>query len=171
MKIAIVGPESSGKTHLASALNEHYKGTLIGDYSRTYLELNGLEYAATHIECMAREHASLIKSKTTAGLCFLDTDILNYYIWLEVKFRVQSCEIYSMWLDCLPDLYLLVQPDLPWEFDVMRESENSRHILFNMHYNFISKSSCPYSIMSGFGRQSFNKALFIINSYIHLHFR
>ena len=38
IRIAITGPESSGKTTLANELTNHYDATLVSEYSREYLE-------------------------------------------------------------------------------------------------------------------------------------
>ena len=38
IKIAITGPESSGKTTLCKSLSEHFKTPYITEFSRTYLE-------------------------------------------------------------------------------------------------------------------------------------
>ena len=44
IKIAVTGPESSGKTTLSRSLSEHFKTPYITEFSRTYLEKKNGSY-------------------------------------------------------------------------------------------------------------------------------
>ena len=54
LRIAVTGPESSGKTTLCGALAEHYQVCYIPEYARTYLELTQGQYQCTDLEIIAQ---------------------------------------------------------------------------------------------------------------------
>ena len=50
LRIAVTGPESSGKTTLCGALAEHYQVSYIPEYARTYLEQTQGQYQCTDLD-------------------------------------------------------------------------------------------------------------------------
>jgi len=148
MKLAITGPESSGKTTLAKKLAEKYTAQWIPEFARNYLlEKNG-EYSQIDLDTIA---IGQIKSweNNDSPLLFCDTELLVLKIWSEFKY--QNCS--SIILDQLEkqkfDHYFLCFPDIPWEKDSLRENPNDRETLFNLYHNELKKNNLPFTIISG----------------------
>ena len=73
-KVAIIGPESTGKSTLAKELAEQFKGTYVPEYAREYVERKGRKELTYDEVCeIAREQ---IKSISEAGFYFFDTELI-----------------------------------------------------------------------------------------------
>ena len=55
IRIAITGPESTGKSTLAESLAVHFKGALIPEFARTYLENKTEKYSQSDIDFIAQK--------------------------------------------------------------------------------------------------------------------
>jgi len=132
--ILITGPESTGKSTLASQLSEELGHIMIPEYGRTYLEKNGPEYSYKDIEIMALDHMEQVKAADNNSL-ILDTYLLNYKIWSEYKFGKVSDKIIELLTECRFDLILLMEPDIEWSEDPLRENPGDRAVLFDIYKN------------------------------------
>jgi nicotinamide riboside kinase len=47
------------------------------------------------------------------------------------------------------DHYFLCKPDIPWEPDVLRESEQERDLLFNIYEQNVNQLGWSYTILFG----------------------
>jgi nicotinamide riboside kinase len=164
IKIVVTGPESTGKTTLCSQLARYYKGTMIPEFSRMHLEKSQGYYQMNEIEEMAIIQNTMNNASSSQKPLFCDTDALNYYIWLEFKYKIKSSEIQKIIRSNPPDLYLLCFPDLPWEYDPLRENPFELEELFKVFLWKIHQLQLPYALVYGIGRQRFTEAVFIINN-------
>ena len=63
-KVAIIGPESTGKSTLARELAEQFKGTYVPEYAREYVERKGRKELTYDEVCeIAREQIRSIRPK------------------------------------------------------------------------------------------------------------
>ena len=53
IRIAITGPESSGKTTLCQSLSEHFNVDFIPEFARTYLEITDGKYKQPDLDEIA----------------------------------------------------------------------------------------------------------------------
>ena len=65
-RIAIVGPESTGKSILSEQLAKHYNSLFVAEYAREYIEQLQRDYTIEDIETIARmqlknENAIVVK--------------------------------------------------------------------------------------------------------------
>lgn len=132
MRIGITGPESSGKTTLAEDLARVLGGALVPEYAREYLELNGPGYQYSDLMKIAKEQMRLIE-KAKGDFVICDTEFLVLKIWSEEKFGHVDPTIESYFKKDLFDLYVLCSPDIPWEFDPLRENPSDRDRLFEKY--------------------------------------
>lgn len=168
LRIAITGPESSGKSDLAKALAEHFDTTYAPEYARIYLEKNGPEYAYEDLDeiCrgqIAEEEKALAATKR---ICFFDTDMLVLKIWSKFRFGRVSNVIEQAMSERKYDHYLLCKPDLPWSSDPLRESPSreERDVLFNFYKNELESGNYTYSIIEGQGDERLNSAVNALKS-------
>ncbi|MBK7938100.1 MAG: AAA family ATPase [Lewinellaceae bacterium] len=132
-RVALVGPESCGKSYLAEKLAAHFKTVFVEEYGRTYCEkfgmqLKDLDFAHIAGGQLYREDEM---AQQANRILFCDTDLIVTQIWSEIYFR-GSCQPWIMWADHMRryDLYLLLAPDIPWKNDGLREYKHRREWMF-----------------------------------------
>ena len=146
-KVAIIGPESTGKSTLARELAEQFKGTYVPEYAREYVERKGRKELTYDEVCeIAREQ---IKSISEAGFYFFDTELIVTKVWFEYAFGkvpewlTEAIKTYPM------DLYLLTYPDIPWVPDPARYngSQAMREELFDRYEEEVKATGVPYYVI------------------------
>lgn len=153
-KIAIIGPESSGKTELCIAMADHFKARYVKEYARTFLPRLGRDYTADDLLFIAQmqlqsERNELIKADK---ILFCDTELINLKQWHLHKFGFGH-EFFEAELNKKPyDFYLLTAPDLPWTFDPLRENPDKGEYFFEVYKSEIERYGFPYSVVSGEGK-------------------
>lgn len=169
-KIAIVGPESSGKSSLSVELAQHFHTSCATEVARDYLaDKNGsydqrdlLEIAKLQLQ----EEAE--KSNDAEKFLICDTNLLNIVIWSDIKYGTVDPLLYSLWEPNNYKLSLLCYPDLPYESDPLREhpSEKDRIKLFNIHQKHLEKYNSNYVIIKGIGEERIKNAIESIESFL-----
>ena len=131
VKIVVTGPESSGKTTLARALARHYNIGFVPEYSRQYLPKTGGVYNQNDLLAIAKGQISLEDELArTTKLLLCDTSLEVIRVWSEWKYNQCDPYILRQARQRAPDLFLLLQPDIPWEPDPLRENPTDRQALF-----------------------------------------
>ena len=159
-KIAVIGPESTGKSMLCAQLGAHYQTQWVREYARAYLEKNGAAYKFEDLyeiakgqiadeDKMTKELAE--RSKQLAGPLFIDTDLSVIKIWSEFVFNRCDNRILTEISKRKYDLYLLCNIDLPWMADELREYPDikTRRKLFSYYKEEMTEQKTPWVIISG----------------------
>ena len=131
-KIAIIGPESTGKSTLCDQLAKHYHTKWCPEYAREYLLKHGANYTYADLLVIAKGQIELEKKfetlekskdpyKTKQRLLFIDTDMYVMKVWAEFVFNKCHRYILEQIAERKYDLYLLCNVDLPWVKDELRE--------------------------------------------------
>lgn len=150
-KIAITGPESTGKTTLASTLADSYCCVWIPEYAREYLELNGPGYQTEDLLNILEGQLLRMQFAEQANCPYLfyDTEVLVLKVWYEFKYGHVHPEIERAWKEQKMDLYFLCNIDSPWVSDPLREHPDHRKELMDMYINHLNRSGRNYKIISG----------------------
>src|SRR5688572_29846161 len=121
-RIAIVGPESSGKTFLAEKLATHYQCLWVPEYAREYLEKITQPYAKEDVDQIARGQitAEDVAAKKSKSLLICDTNLLVIKIWMDHKYGSTPLWVDKEIAQRKYHLHLLTAPDIPYEFDALR---------------------------------------------------
>ena len=137
IKIAFIGPESSGKSTLALMLSKKLNCILVSEYSREYLATKQ-KYSLDDLNKIAKGQRKKLEknSKKKGKYLISDTCLLDIEIWSEVKFKTLNPEIRIMSKAERFDIYFLCKPDIPWEEDPLRENPKNRELLY---YKFQEK--------------------------------
>ena len=165
VRIAITGPESTGKSALAKELANIFQAHWIPEYARTYLMQKGTSYDFDDVTRIALEQQKLEQEAAKhAALIFCDTDALVCKIWQEYVFEKTAPEV-DAWFDVYPYSFtLLCDIDLPWEPDPLREHPDKREELFLRYQDALIKKEIPYGIVKGQGAERLARALQIFKS-------
>jgi len=164
LRIAITGPESTGKSELARALADHYETLWVPEFAREYLENIHRPYDENDILLIAKEQMR-IENKTLSlakRFLFCDTEALVTKIWSIVKYGHCDPWIPEQINSNPHDLYLLCNIDLPWEEDPLREHPDKREYLLQLYVNELKANKLPYGLVSGFGVNRLQNAINII---------
>ncbi|HNW99677.1 MAG TPA: ATP-binding protein [Bacteroidales bacterium] len=167
IKIAITGPESTGKSLLTEQLAKHFNTVFVPEYAREYIDHLNRKYEQHDILEIAKTQ---LKNETKAlsianKFLFCDTEFLVTKIWSEHAYGNCDEWIKEKFKTHKYDLYLLMDIDLPWEYDEQREHPHMRTYFFNWYRTELEKNKLPFVIISGTGIERLNNALEKIHSY------
>ena len=160
-RIAITGPESTGKSTLAGQLAEYYQTIWVPEFARDYIAELNHQYTLQDLENISRGQLELIAQAEAKNPEYLiaDTELLVLKIWSENAFG--SCPAWI--LDELKkqrfDLYLLMNIDLPWEPDPQREHPHLRQYFFDLYKKELEQLNFPYHIISGSDQERLQAAI------------
>jgi NadR type nicotinamide-nucleotide adenylyltransferase len=150
-RIAITGPESTGKSVLAEQLASHYKTVWVPEFAREYIGSLNSKYHQDdilHIAKSQRKSEEKMLGRAD-GFLFCDTELIVTKIWSEHSFKVCDKWILNNINKNVYDLFLLCDIDLPWQFDPLREHPELREYFFNLYVNELSSRKFPYAVISG----------------------
>ncbi|MDX1939803.1 MAG: ATP-binding protein [Saprospiraceae bacterium] len=153
LKIAITGPESTGKTTLTRQLAAHYDTLWVPEYARYYLTLLNRPYTQEDVLEIAKGqlHWESELTKLTDTLLFCDTDLIVIKIWLKFKYNLEDEWLESQLKKHRYDLHFLCDIDLPWQDDPLRENPNleDRKTLYALYLKELSLLGAPFIEISG----------------------
>lgn len=151
IRIAITGPESSGKTILSRALARRFETVFTPEFARYYLGKLDRPYAFADLERIAK--GQLQWQQRDAGranhLLFCDSDLVVIKVWSDVRFGRTDPWIIRQ-LEHNPfDLTLLCYPDIPWEYDPLRENPLDREELLSFYIQELNRFKIPFLEIRG----------------------
>lgn len=187
-RIAIVGPEGTGKSELAAALAVHYHTQWVREYARQYLNSLGRDYIYDDLLQIAKgqmrteeDTATEVGGDTNHGrtpnpkletlnlkpqTIFCDTNLTVIKIWSEFKYDKCDDWILNELKSRTYFLHLLTDIDLPWQADPQREHPHKRKELFKIYLNELKNQQVDFEIVSGIGDERLANAIRIIESRI-----
>ena len=178
-KIAIVGPESTGKSTISVQLAKHYNTIWVPEYAREYLIKNGAGYKYEDIlkiadgqikgeETIANELSSYPLTTNLSPLLFIDTDLTVIKVWSEFVFNKCENSILTQIAKRPYDLYLLCNIDLPWVKDELREypALEIREKLFHYYKDLLVNQSIPWVEISGNYEERLHKAIVAVDNLV-----
>ncbi|HNW91253.1 MAG TPA: ATP-binding protein [Bacteroidales bacterium] len=161
IRVAITGPESTGKSILAEQLARYYNTVFVPEYARTYIERLNREYSFEDLDIIAKGQIAAERDaeKKADKIIFCDTELTVIKIWGEHKYH--KC---PEWVSAnLPkysyDLYLLCNIDLDWEYDPQREHPHLRSYFFDWYYEELKKRKVNFQVVEGRGPERLKNAL------------
>ncbi|MGB0916256.1 MAG: AAA family ATPase [Flavobacteriales bacterium] len=149
--IAIIGPESTGKTTLSRELSLHFNGSLVPEFAREFLEARNGIYSQADLPIIANGQIELEKSILEKGVTpiFCDTDAVVVMVWHEFKYGEISKALEAIYRKQVPRKYLLTFPDLPWQDDPLRENPKDLNAIFELYVKTLQRLGADYSIVKG----------------------
>ncbi len=164
-KIVVTGPESSGKTTLATDLALALGCPCVPEFARPYVGHLGRPYAYTDLEKIARGQQLWEQwwtNRLEQGLLICDTDWTVLRIWERYKFGTTA--VTTPPPDLAP-LYLLCAPDFAWQPDPLREHPEERLALFDLYLDLLRTSGANYQVLKGDPQHRRQTALQLIAKY------
>lgn len=163
IKIAIVGPECSGKSTLVEKLSKHFDTSYAKEIARDYLHEQSGAYTQKDLVFMAKLQLEEeeISEENAQEVLFCDTNLLNFLIWSEVKYGNVSKKLKELWNPNNYDLHLICFPDLPYEADELREhpTQSDREWLFRLHEANLIENESKFVVIRGKGEERTQSAI------------
>lgn len=151
-RICLTGPESTGKSELATALTRELATVAVPEFAREYAEAHGNNLTAADVEPIARgQMANEDRIAPQANrVLLLDTDLISTVVYARHYYR--SC---PKWIEeearrRRADLYLLLDTDVPWQPDAARSAGgDEREDLFDAFRAALDEFETRWEIVSG----------------------
>ncbi len=159
VKIAFIGPESTGKTTLARRLSQWLNVPYVPEAARLFLQKNGPHYRPCDILTMAMqqieaEHAALRRS----SLIVTDTNAAVYYVWWLDKVGPPHPLLEDFLLN-YDYITLLLGPDIPWTPDPLREDPHRREDIMGIYEQELTRFLIPYHRIEGRDEERWRQVL------------
>jgi len=150
--VCLHGPESTGKTTLASELAEHFGTVAVPEYGRLYCEIFGNDCDLEDLRAIRRGEDLLIEAarrKAKNGLLILDTDAVMTAVWSEVLLGHRPDDLDR--IDDPADLYLLCDIDVPFVADGVRyfPDQETRARMFAQTKTELERRKLPFVTITG----------------------
>lgn len=154
-RVVLIGSESTGKTTLAQRLAEHYGVPWVPEFVREYA-------ARKSAPLLIDDHAPIAR-----GQIALEDDALRRAIVDDERVLIQDTDLLSTAVYCehyygqcpewlqdaarqrRPDLYLLLDIDLPWMPDPQRDRGHMRPHMHALFRDAVQQSSTPFVLVTG----------------------
>lgn len=177
LRVALTGPESTGKTTLSRQLAQHYGTLWVPEYARQYLEERelGLAYTLADLEAIAQgqiaaEDTALAQAQVQGKpLVICDTELLVIKIWAEHAFGQCPNWIRAEMEQRRYDLILLLGVDLPWKADPLREHPHMRQYFYDMYRGELEEQLSSFAEIEGLADQRLDQACFLIDELLSSH--
>jgi nicotinamide riboside kinase len=170
IKIAMFGPESTGKTTLSIQLADYYKTEWVPEFARDYLQkkwddnqgicdvsdMMPIAYGQTKLE-----NEKLAKSNK---YLFCDTNLMVTKVFSEVYYDYCDPLLDEAAKQHQYDLFFLTDIDVPWEKDDLRDSPENRKSVFAVFKDTLIKNNKPFITLSGDKDSRLKTAVSIIDT-------
>jgi NadR type nicotinamide-nucleotide adenylyltransferase len=167
-KIAIVGPESTGKSTISPMLAEHYDTVWVPEYAREYCEKLTAPCTWEDEINMFRGQLELEKKLLPKAnkILICDTTFITVKIWSDQMFGKAPQEVLDELTKHTYDFYLLMNIDLPWENDPLRDFPHLREHFMEVWHQELQALDAKYEVISGTNAQRFRNAVKAIDHFL-----
>lgn len=164
-KVAVIGPECTGKTDLSKFLASHFKTEWVPEYARGFINKLNRPYDQSDLTKIAHGQVRMEEEwgQNANKILVCDTNLIVIKVWSEHKFGTCDPEILKMIDQRQYHLLLLTYIDVPWENDPQREHPDKREHFWNIYKQEAEKSKVPFIEISGDREARRKKAIDAIN--------
>lgn len=150
-RVCLFGPESTGKSTLATQIGSRLHTIVAPEYGRTYTETFGADVSAEDLRFIVEGHlASVTAAKKQANRILVeDTDPVMTAVWSDML--IGERHPWFAQYDDLADLYILTDVDIPWVDDGTRyfKNDDDRQRFFATCENELISRGVDYVKVSG----------------------
>lgn len=148
-KIAIVGPESAGKSTMVEELADHFGSETVNEYGRTLSEVKENDLTKEDFFTIMRGQQALIDiavSKAMSPFVFIDTEAYTTYLFSKIYLDEYADEILEYGHCQEIDHYIVLSPDVEWVDDGTRVlgDQDKREQFYEEIVDILDKQSKSY---------------------------
>lgn len=154
-RVALIGPESTGKTTLAQALAERFDTHWVPEYMRGYCQRlwDGQQLTCRWQDLLPIAYGQMQAenrlAETARGFLFCDTCLWELAVYADLYFG-----------DCPPELeraarashyhaVFLTDIDVPWVADDLRDKPQEREKVFALFEDFLRRNGIAFTVLRG----------------------
>ncbi len=169
-RIVLTGSESVGKTTMAGQLAAHFGTLVVPEFVRDYANQKGapldfLDHGPIARGQMALEDATIAEARRRGDrLLFHDTDLLSTVVYCQHYFGQCPTFIETLAIERRPAQYLLLDVDVPWVPDGVRDRGDRREELQSLFRTTLERFAAPFTIVSGEWAKRLEQAVEIVES-------
>jgi len=172
IKIALFGPESTGKTTLAIQLAAHYNTVWAPEFARDYLQE---KWDKSQLICdindmlpIAYGQVQLENKKLAVAnkYLFCDTNLMVTKVFSEVYYNYCDPLLDKAAQEHKYDLFFLTDIDVPWKKDDLRDRPEGRETVFEVFKQALIEAKKPFITLSGDKDLRLEKAISIIDDLV-----
>jgi nicotinamide riboside kinase len=168
IKIAMFGPESTGKTTLSKQLADHFDTVWAPEYAREYLQqkwdriqqiCEPEDLMPIAVGQVRVENEALL---TANNYLFCDTNLLVTKVFSEMYYNFCDPGLDKAARKHKYDLFFLTDIDVAWTKDDLRDTSENREATFEVFKNALIENDKPFITLSGDENARFEKARVIL---------
>jgi nicotinamide riboside kinase len=103
------------------------------------------------------------------GIIICDTTFITVKIWSDHIFGSAPKEVTDALTEYHYDLYLLLDIDMPWQDDPLRDFPTLREHFMEVWHRELNAINANYVVISGTGQQRYDSAVQAIGEYLSSH--
>ena len=156
LKIVFFGPESTGKTTLATELAAHFNTEWVPEYMRDYLQEKwdekGEKIGWEDLMPIARGQMASENNKAqkASKVLFCDTDLRELQVYSEYYHEGKCPSAIKEAVEANHyDMYFLTFVDTPWVADDLRDNPEDRLGIFRIFERELKSKGLPYHVLRG----------------------
>ena len=167
-RIVVTGSESTGKTTLAGRLADRFGTVATPEFSRVYADARPVPLDRHDVEAIALGQIALEDRWTrqaNGGLLMLDTDLFSTVVYGRHYYGSLPAWVERAALERRGDLYLLLDIDVPWVPDAIRDRGEQRAEMHALFRGVLDRYGLPYTTIGGGWQERFERAVDAIGSH------
>ncbi|MBL0938598.1 MAG: ATP-binding protein [Gemmatimonadaceae bacterium] len=155
LRIVLTGSESVGKTTLAADLAAHYGVLAVPEFVREFAQSIGRPIVYDDLITIARSQVALEEAHLERAralrhtLLMHDTDPISTVVYAHHYFGGCPEEVEALAISRIPDRYLLLDIDVPWVPDGVRDRGEKRTELQQLFEETLVRLGAPISRIHG----------------------
>ena len=172
VRVALLGPESTGKTTLAARLAAAFGTVWVPEYGREHTAAIAAREGRAFQDAFTLEDIATIATvqaeredraaRDANKVLFCDTELLTTRVWSEIFFERCPEGVMAASERREYPLYLLLAPDVPWIDDGTRAFGDVRDAHFDRLRTTLDELGRPYEVISGSYDERFAQSVDII---------
>lgn len=179
-RLILTGPESTGKSTLASALADRLDALIVGEYLRDYFEAHN---GVTQNDCIPiaagqwqRELDAAQQAERLGKALICDCDIVSSLVYNRHYYKDGDPDLTKAWdawaqshmaeltrAPFTPRLYLLCGTDWPWVDDGQRDAPHLRQDFYAAFKTCLEAYQLPYLELQGGLEERLEQVLFYLD--------
>lgn len=148
-KICFYGPESTGKSSMAIKMAKKYNTEFVPEVAREMITKNDFTIDDIIRIGIAQTQRVIDKTKVADKLLFCDTDLITTQIYSRHYLHVIPPILTQLEKHVSYDLYFLMDIDVPWIADGLRDLGNRREEMLDIFKNEMTSRNISYILIQG----------------------
>ena len=164
-RIVVTGSESTGKTTLAAALAHRFGTVATPEFSREYADERKVPLDRHDVEAIAVGQIALEDRHAPharRGLMFGDTDLFSTVVYGGHYYGSVPAWIERVAIERRGELYLLMDIDVPWVADPIRDRGRQRAEMHALFRGVLERHRLPFVTISGGWSERLERAVRVV---------